>query len=786
MALLPQNFIEQLFDLCGKQSVLFDEIDLAGYENDALGFYRYKPDCVVIPETSEELKNLILLCYKWDITWLVRGAGTSLSGGPVAVNGGIIIHLSKLKSLLEVCENDMYCLVEPGVVLNNLNKALKPLGLFYPPDPSSGFSCTIGGNVAENAGGIRCFKYGVTANYVLGLEVILPTGEVVQFGGPAGGLGNFNYDWRALFTGSEGTLGVISKIWLRLKPLPHKVWTFLAAFEKVDDAIKAVIKLKQNTITPVALELMDNRIVQLVENSGFAVGLDRKCCYLLLEIDGPGGFIESQVTPLESLLLSNGALSVKKTSDEAERLNLWKARKVFGGLLGQISPNIMSQDVVVPSSFIADILDFFYTEADKLGVPAVCVAHAGDGNMHPNLLFNATKPGEIDKIHKLSAMLMKKVVECGGALSGEHGIGCDKKHHMQLAYSPQELLFQKSALWCFNPENNLNPGKIFEDITSENTPIPFFSKTFEPFYDPDNLAIGVSVEEKISDINKRINADGLYFPLNIDDNLSLADQLHLQAYAPSSFKYGSFSDNILGMGFEINGHYIHLGSKTIKNVTGFDFIRFICNSNYPVGLLKNCTLRLRPKCNNILSFEISGDISLLERFRITFMKSSLSGLAEILDFTITPDKSQLYIAFPYSPEQESFVYENLVKMASESGVNPSVISPDSKQKETTVTELIATIKTNLTQTLNTAKKIASEYGIEASGQLGNGFFQLRSNSGFNPSLEFTSSLAILQKTLINDGGNVFTLNSSFSENQQETIWIDSLKKSWKNLDRAKK
>ncbi|MFC1583979.1 FAD-binding oxidoreductase [Fibrobacterota bacterium] len=448
--------------ICGRDAVLTDPASLLGYENDALAFRRHRPDCVVIPGSCDELKRVIRFCRNIEFPYTLRGAGTSLSGGPVAAQGGLIIHLSRLRNILEINEEDLFCVVEPGVVLDRLNKALGAHGLFYPPDPSSGLSCTLGGNVAENAGGIRCFKYGVTAGYVLGLEIILHSGEAVTLGGPAGGRGMGNGPcWKSLIVGSEGILAAISKIWLRLKPLPEKIWTFLAGFKTMDFAMDAVVQLTRSSVMPVALEFMDNRVVQLVENSSFSVGLDRDRCYLLVEIDGPADLVNCQVDEVVKLLERSGAEDCKKTSDSKQRLELWKARKAFGGLLGQISPEIMSQDSVVPPTRISEVLTYIYGEADRMGVQALSAVHAGDGNMHPNFLFDAEKPGELKNIKRLGKKLMEKVVAEGGMITGEHGLGNDKLEYLPMVFTREETVFQKALLACFNPNHRLNPGKVF-------------------------------------------------------------------------------------------------------------------------------------------------------------------------------------------------------------------------------------------------------------------------------------------------------------------------------------
>tara|TARA_B100000809_G_scaffold51359_1_gene46579 strand:- start:3291 stop:4718 length:1428 start_codon:yes stop_codon:yes gene_type:complete len=454
--------IRDLRALCGARAVLTDPTSLISYENDALGFHRYKPDAVVIPADSDQLKEIIGICRGRNFPYILRGAGTSLSGGPVAAQGGLVIHVSRLRKILAINEDDMYCVVEPGVVLDTLNAALKPHGLLYPPDPSSSYTCTVGGNVAENAGGVRCFKYGPTANYVLGMEVLLTDGRVVQLGGPAGGLGPAGgCDWKTLMVGSEGMLGVFTKLWLRTIPLPERISTSLAAFPKMADAANAIVDLVHHPSIPVAIELMDNRIVQLLEASPMAVGLDPTCWAVMVEIDGPAALVDAQAPAIEALLRKHGATDIKSATEDEARQRLWAARKNSGGLLGRISADSMVQDAVIPRSKFGAVLEKLYADADEMDVPVFSVFHAGDGNLHPNFSFDGRNPDELRKVKLLGKRLMEYVIENGGVLSGEHGIGTDKREYVPLFFGPRELAMQSALAECLNPDHQLNPEKVY-------------------------------------------------------------------------------------------------------------------------------------------------------------------------------------------------------------------------------------------------------------------------------------------------------------------------------------
>ncbi|MBC7967319.1 MAG: FAD-binding protein, partial [Fuerstia sp.] len=441
--------------------VLTAPAQLAGYDADGLGYKTFRPDAVVIPADADELVALLRDSRSLNVPVTIRGAGTSLSGGPVAAQGGVVVHTSSLRKVREICADGFWCEVECSVTLNQLDAALVPYGLFYPPDPSSGPVCTLGGNVAMNAGGAHCFRYGVTSNYVLGIEVVLLDGSVHRFGGPAGGRGAWREDWKRLMVGSEGTLGAFTRFWLRVLPRPEKAWTYRATFADLQSAERAIHALAAHASFPVAIELMDPRCVAMVENSPMAVGLPKDAFLLVTEIDGPAVLLDARVKAVAELLSAAGASGVEYSDDETQRNRLWKARKVAGGLMGQLSPDFLVQDAVIPKRALAEVLQLVYDEADAAGLRAVNVFHAGDGNLHPNFLFDSQKPGELEKVEAISKRLMQRVIAVGGTLSGEHGIGNDKTAYMPLFFGEDTLRLQLAVPGVFNPQHQLNPLKVF-------------------------------------------------------------------------------------------------------------------------------------------------------------------------------------------------------------------------------------------------------------------------------------------------------------------------------------
>lgn len=458
----PSSVERQLRHLVTRGRILTSPAQLAGYAADGLGYKSYLPDAVVIPSDAEELTQFMRGAKGLGVPVILRGAGTSLSGGPVAAQGGIIVHTSGLKHIRTISTEGFWCEVECGVTLSDLDAALKPHGVFYPPDPSSGPVCTLGGNVASNAGGAHCFRYGVTSNYVLGVEMVALDGGVHRFGGPAGGRGPWREDWKRFMIGSEGTLGAFTRFWLRLLPLPEKVWTFRATYPDLRSIEAAIHALVAHSSYPAAIEMLDPRGVAMVESSRMAVGLPEGSFMLLTEIDGPAPLVDARVGPVAKLLRDAGSGDVVFSDEDERRRKLWKARKASGGLLGQLSPDFVVQDAVIPKSALAEVLQLVYDESDAANIRTVNVFHAGDGNLHPNFLFDSRVPGELEKVENISRRLMQRVIEVGGTLSGEHGIGNDKSAYMPLVFGPESMRLQWAVPAAFNPMHQLNPLKVFE------------------------------------------------------------------------------------------------------------------------------------------------------------------------------------------------------------------------------------------------------------------------------------------------------------------------------------
>lgn len=445
--------------IVGPDGVLSDPDELSVYESDGLTILRAAADLVVFPRSSEEVAACVRLANAEELPFVARGAGTGLAGGCLPAEGGVVLALTRMNRILEVDEANQLAVVEPGVVNLHLSQAVAPLGYHYAPDPSSQLACTIGGNVANNSGGPHTLKYGVTTNHVLGLEVVLPDGEVVWLGGklrePLG------YDLVGVFVGSEGTFGIATKIVVRLLRRPQAVRTFLAVFDELDQASRTVADITARGLTPAALEMIDRITIQAVEDA-YGAGYPRDAAAaLLIELDGPGAGLEEEAERVVAACRDNGAREVRVARDEAERQLLWKGRKAAFGAYGRVSPAYFVMDGVIPRTRLPEVLRRIDAIVAGHGLRVGNVFHAGDGNLHPNILYDPRRPGEVERVLAAGAEIMRVCVEVGGSISGEHGIGLEKQDFMPWIFSEADLGAMAAVKAAFNPTGRCNPGKIF-------------------------------------------------------------------------------------------------------------------------------------------------------------------------------------------------------------------------------------------------------------------------------------------------------------------------------------
>ena len=462
--MIQPQLARELRAICGPYGVIDDPEALLVYESDALTAYRHRPGAVVLPQTTEEMQRTVALIARQGLPIVPRGAGTGLSGGAVALNGAIVVGTARMNRIVEIDAVNRRAILQPGVINAELSVAARSHGLYYAPDPSSQTTCTIGGNVAENSGGPHCLKYGVTSRYVTGLEVVLPDGELLRLGGQ--GRDAPGYDLVGLFVGSEGCFGIATEVEVSLLPVPESVRTLLAIFDRIEDAGRAVSDIVGAGMLPAAMEIIDGETIRAVEDSVFAAGYPTDAeAALVIEFDGVEAGLDDETAEARRRCLEAGARDVRTARDEDERAALWKGRKKAFGAMGRIAPDLLVQDATVPRTALPRVLRGISRISAEYSLVVANVFHAGDGNLHPNILFDRRDSAELERVERASKKIMSLCVEAGGTITGEHGVGLDKKHHMTLIYGPGEL----GAMWgirrVFDPAERMNPGKVLPEET---------------------------------------------------------------------------------------------------------------------------------------------------------------------------------------------------------------------------------------------------------------------------------------------------------------------------------
>jgi glycolate oxidase len=449
----PQ-LLDRLREICGRESVLTHRDELATYRSDGLLHYRQLPAAAVLPETGEQVRQVVAACFEARVPWVARGSGTGLSGGALPVQDGVLIVLSRLRRILEVDLDDGRVVVQPGVTNLAISKAVSPTH-FYPPDPSSQIVCSIGGNIAENSGGAHCFKYGFTTNYVIALDVVLSDGSMVHLDRDTPG-----YDLLGAFVGSEGTLGVATEITLRVVPAPESVRTMLAFFADTSAAGDAVSAIVDAGLVPGAIEMMDRLSIEAAEQAtGAGYRLDAGAA-LLVELDGPREQCMAGLEQLTALCTQAGSLDVRIAQSDAERDLIWRTRKAAFAAMGRIAPAYYVQDGVIPRTRLSEVLRRIDALAEEYGMRVANVFHAGDGNLHPLVCYDSGREGEAARAEELSGLIMKTCVDAGGSITGEHGVGVDKKAYMPSMFSEADLDSFQRLRCAFDPHGLANPGKV--------------------------------------------------------------------------------------------------------------------------------------------------------------------------------------------------------------------------------------------------------------------------------------------------------------------------------------
>jgi len=455
-----QPIIKQMEAVVGKDGVIRRKEELLTYECDGLASYRQPPGLVVLPRTTEEVAATVKICHDNDLPWVARGAGTGLSGGALPVKDSVLIVTARMNKIINT-DFDNHCItVQPGVINNWVTQAVSGAGFYYAPDPSSQIICSIGGNVAENSGGVHCLKYGVTTNHVLGLKLVIPDGSIIDVGGIVPEMPG--YDLTGIFVGSEGTLGIATEVTLRILKRPESVCVVLANFPTVEDSGKAVADIIGAGIIPAGMEIMDNLSINAVEDIAATGCYDRDAAaVLLVELDGLEVEVATYKKQVAAICQENNALNITSANDIDTRLKLWKGRKAAFAAAGHMSPDYFVQDGVIPRTKLPEVLQEIKALSDRYGYKIANVFHAGDGNLHPLILYDNSVAGAFETVEEIGGEILKLCVDAGGSLSGEHGIGADKNCYMPYMFNATDLETMEYIRSALNVKGLANPGKIF-------------------------------------------------------------------------------------------------------------------------------------------------------------------------------------------------------------------------------------------------------------------------------------------------------------------------------------
>ncbi|WP_136515775.1 FAD-binding oxidoreductase [Geomonas edaphica] len=456
--MLDASVLKQLTDIVGAENIATGTQDLICYGYDATQM-EFLPDAVVHPDSAEQVSRVLKLANEVKLPVFPRGAGSGFTGGALPKGGGIVLVTTRMNRILRIDTDNLVAEVEPGVVTETFQMAVEKLGLFYPPDPASLKFSTLGGNVAECAGGPRAVKYGVTKDFVMGLEVVLPTGAIIRTGGETV-KGVVGYDLTKLLCGSEGTLGVITKIIFKLLPYPDAKKTMLTVFDSIDGAARAVSTIIKNKIIPTTLEFMDHPTLTCVERR-FNLGMpDSARAVLLIEVDGDRDLIEKQAGEIHKLIEPLGLVQFRVAKDAAESEELWKVRRLVSPSLRDVNPDKFNEDIVVPRSKVPDVIRRIEVIQKRYDIPIVNFGHAGDGNIHVNIMIDKSVPGQLEKAHEAIKEVFQAALDLGGTMSGEHGVGLAKQPYIPMELNAEQITAMKAIKSALDPNNILNPGKM--------------------------------------------------------------------------------------------------------------------------------------------------------------------------------------------------------------------------------------------------------------------------------------------------------------------------------------
>jgi len=681
--MITDKFIREMKEIVGPKHVSVSRATTELYSYDA-SLARGKPGVVVFPGTALEAARVVCSAQEAGIPFVPRGFGTNLSGGTIVVSEGLIICLSRMNRILGIYPESRHAVVQPGVTNLELQNALAPLGFFYAPDPASQKVATLGGNSGENSGGPRCLKYGVTTNHVLGMEMILADGELVRIGGAA--LDPPGYDLRGAVIGSEGTLGVLTEVTVRILPISESIITMLAVYNRISDAAHAVSDIIAAGIVPTTLEMMDATIIKAVEDS-YACGYPRDAAaVLIIEVEGPSVGLRDQAERIQKICTQNKCRNIQEAKDNDERNRLWEGRRGAFGAVARLAPNYLVNDCTVPRTKLPEALEKVAEITQKYGFDVGNVFHAGDGNLHPLILFDSRDKSQLHRVEKAGWEIMQSCVKLGGTISGEHGIGLEKKEAMRMIFTEDDLEAQRALKLAFDPQNVLNPGKvipspgksdqkeksvesnvftraqspssnevvkIIESIRNaaaqKKTILPVGSGTFGQFgnlpegttqsidsltlddiieYDPPNQVVTAGAGMPLKNLQEQLQSHHQWLPVRpplFSESSTIGSLVALAASGPERMTYGAPRDLLLGLRFvDGKGLLISAGGKVVKNVAGYDMTRLITGSAGTLGFITEATWRVATIPERCAALTADGTFATCAAMALEIIQSNLS------------------------------------------------------------------------------------------------------------------------------------------------------------------
>ena len=643
------------------ERVLSGPAQVAPYESDALTVFRERPLAVVLAESQEEVIETVRLCHRENLPFVARGSGTSLSGGSLPIREGIIIGLNRLNRVLELDPAERCAVVEPGVINLDLTVLGAPHGLYYAPDPSSQSICTIGGNVAFNSGGAHCLRHGMTSNHVLGLKAVLPDGAVVELGSKS--LEGVGPDLTGFFVGSEGLFGIALEITVRLIPKPESYKTILAAYRSLEAAGDAVTQVVATGLLPGAMEIMDHLAIEAAEAAVHAGYPQTATALLIVELEGEAAEVEAEFQLLEPVIRASGAFEIRVARDEGERLRIWKGRKSAFSAVGRLSPDFIVQDGVVPRKQLGSALAEIQALARKHGIRVANVFHAGDGNLHPLILFDGTEAGALEKAEELAGDILQMCIRRGGSITGEHGVGMEKREYLARMFAPTDMEVMKRLRRSIDPLEIANRRKMFPDenghgrvpppeiIRSANGAPPALRPgSFQEVqaavadhdrvrprgggtkwalsrppagtasldlrglsgiveYEPEEYTFTALAGTPVSHIQERLSREGQSLPFDpvlLRAGATLGGTVAAGTSGSGRYRYGGIRDFLLGIRF-VSGHgeLVRGGSRVVKNAAGFDLPKLMVGSLGRLGVLVEMTFKVFPEPQCWLTLEAS-------------------------------------------------------------------------------------------------------------------------------------------------------------------------------------